>query len=176
MSLRDSTLEGVPLRVLRASFSGELGYEVNLPAERATWLLERLWQCAAQVDATLYGIEALQVLRVEKGYLHIGTDTDGTTLPMDVGFARDLTRKSAAFVGRRSLLRPAARDPQRLQLVGLVPVDERAVLPVGARSRRCRRPTLTQGHVTSSYFESRARPPDRARDAAPAARSGSGNS
>ena len=152
MSLRASTLAGVPLRVLRASFSGELGYEVNLPAERATWLLERLWQCAAQVEASLYGIEALQVLRVEKGYLHIGTDTDGTTLPMDVGFARDLSRKSAAFVGRRSLLRPAARDPQRLQLIGLVPVDDRAVLPVGAQIAPQPPPTLTQGHVTSSYF------------------------
>ena len=152
MSLRASTLAGVPLRVLRASFSGELGYEVNLPAERATWLLERLWQCAAQVEASLYGIEALQVLRVEKGYLHIGTDTDGTTLPMDVGFARDLSRKSAAFVGRRSLLRPAARDPQRLQLIGLVPVDDRAVLPVGAQIAPQPPPTLTEGHVTSSYF------------------------
>ena len=152
MSLRDSSLAGVPLRVLRASFSGELGYEVNLPAERATWLFERLWECAAQMEASLYGIEALQVLRVEKGYLHIGTDTDGTTLPMDVGFARDLSRKSAAFVGRRSLLRPAARDPQRLQLVGLVPADGGTVLPVGGQIAPRPPPTLTQGHVTSSYF------------------------
>ncbi len=152
MSLRDSALAGVPLRVLRASFSGELGYEVNLPAERATWLLERLWQCAAHVQASLYGIEALQVLRVEKGYLHIGTDTDGTTLPMDVGFARDLSRKSAAFVGRRSLLRPAARDPQRLQLIGLVPVEDRTVLPVGGQIAPQSPPALTEGHVTSSYF------------------------
>ncbi|HEY7996739.1 MAG TPA: glycine cleavage T C-terminal barrel domain-containing protein, partial [Steroidobacteraceae bacterium] len=152
MSLRDSALAGVPLRVLRASFSGELGYEVNLPAAQAPWLLERLWQCAAQVQGSLYGIEALQVLRVEKGYLHIGTDTDGTTLPMDVGFARDLSGKDAAFVGRRSLLRPAARDPQRLQLIGLVPVDERTVLPVGGQIAPQPPPTLTEGHITSSYF------------------------
>ena len=159
MSLRDSTLAGVPLRVLRASFSGELGYEVNLPAERAPWLLERLWQCAAHVEGSLYGIEALQVLRVEKGYLHIGTDTDGTTLPMDVGFARDLSRKSAAFVGRRSLLRPAARDPQRLQLIGLVPVDERTVLPVGGQIAPHPPPAATQGHVTSSCFSPALRQP-----------------
>jgi sarcosine oxidase subunit alpha len=125
---------------------------VNLPAAQAPWLLERLWQCAAQVQGSLYGIEALQVLRVEKGYLHIGTDTDGTTLPMDVGFARDLSRKDAAFVGRRSLLRPAARDPQRLQLIGLVPVDERTVLPVGGQIAPQPPPTLTEGHITSSYF------------------------
>jgi sarcosine oxidase subunit alpha len=66
MSLRDSTLAGVPLRVLRVSFSGELGYEVNLPAAQASWLLERLWQCAPQVQGSLMHL-ALQVLRVERG-------------------------------------------------------------------------------------------------------------
>ncbi len=152
MSLRDSVLEGVPLRVLRASFSGELGYEVNLPAPQAEWLLARLWSCAAAVGGGLYGIEALQVMRVEKGYLHIGTDTDGTTLPQDVGFARGIEKKAAAFVGRRSLSRPAARDPERLQLVGLTPVDARTVLPVGGQIALKPPPTLTEGHVTSSYF------------------------
>jgi sarcosine oxidase subunit alpha len=151
MTLRASVLEGVPLRVLRASFSGELGYEVNLPAPQAPWLLGRLWAHAAQFGAALYGVEALQVLRVEKGYLHIGTDTDGTTLPQDVGFARQLERKSAAFVGRRSLTRAAARDPQRLQLVGLTPLDGRTVLPVGGQIASAPPPTLTEGHVTSSY-------------------------
>jgi len=152
MTLRASELEGVPLRVLRASFSGELGYEINLPATQAQWLLTRLWARAAEFGATLYGIEALQVLRVEKGYLHIGTDTDGTTLPQDVGFARQLERKPAAFVGRRSLTRAAARDPQRLQLVGLTPLDGRTVLPVGGQIAPSPPPALTEGHVTSSYM------------------------
>jgi sarcosine oxidase subunit alpha len=152
MTLRASELEGVPLRVLRASFSGELGYEVNLPATHAQWLLTRLWARAAEFGATLYGIEALQVLRVEKGYLHIGTDTDGTTLPQDVGFARQLERKPAAFVGRRSLTRAAARDPQRLQLVGLTPLDGRTVLPVGGQIAPSPPPALTEGHITSSYM------------------------
>jgi sarcosine oxidase subunit alpha len=103
--------------VLRASFSGELGYEVNLPADEAVGLLERLWSCADAVGGVLYGIEALQVMRVEKGFIHIGTDTDGTTLPGDAGLARGIERKTANFVGRRSLTRPAARDPDRLQLM-----------------------------------------------------------
>jgi sarcosine oxidase subunit alpha len=151
MTLRDSVLDGVPLRVLRASFSGELGYEVNLPADHAAALLGRLWTHAAELGAALYGIEALQVMRVEKGYIHIGTDTDGTTLPGDVGFARGIERKAAPFVGRRSLLRTASRDPTRLQLVGLVPLDERTQLPVGAQIALRPPPTLTEGHVTSSY-------------------------
>jgi sarcosine oxidase subunit alpha len=150
MTLRQSRWEELPLRVLRASFSGELGYEVNLPVEAAATLFERLWAHAAEFDGVLYGIEALEVMRIEKGYIHIGTDTDGTTLPQDVGFARGLQKKSAAFVGRRSLTRPAALDPQRMQLVGLVPVDGRTVLPVGGQLAPRPPPALSEGHVTSS--------------------------
>jgi sarcosine oxidase subunit alpha len=90
------------------------------------------------------------VLRIEKGYLHIGTDTDGTTLPADVGLARGIERKSAAFVGRRSLTRPAALDPQRLQLVGLQPIDGRTLLHVGAHIAAHAPPAPIDGRVTSS--------------------------
>jgi sarcosine oxidase, subunit alpha len=152
MTLRDSSLEGVPLRILRASFSGELGYEVNVPAGAAVALLERLWAAAPAVGAVLYGIEALQVLRVEKGFIHIGTDTDGTTLPGDVGLARGIERKSANFVGRRSLLRPAATDRARLQLVGLAPLDGRSVLPVGGQIAPHAPPAPIEGRVTSSFM------------------------
>jgi sarcosine oxidase, subunit alpha len=152
MRLRDSSLDGVPLRILRASFSGELGYEVNVPAGEAVALLERLWAAAPAVGAVLYGIEALQVLRVEKGFIHVGTDTDGTTLPGDVGLARGIERKSANFVGRRSLLRPAATDRARLQLVGLVPLDARSVLPVGAQIAPRAPPAPIEGRVTSSFM------------------------
>jgi sarcosine oxidase, subunit alpha len=152
MTLRESTWEGIALRVLRASFSGELGYEINLPADDVAGLLARLWERAAHFDAVPYGIEALEILRTEKGYIHIGTDTDGTTLPQDVGFARGIERKAANFVGRRSLLRPAARDPERFQLVALSPVDGCTRLPVGAQIAAAAPPTQTEGHVTSSCF------------------------
>lgn len=151
MTLRESQLEGVALRVLRASFSGELGYEINLPVDETVTLFERLWARAPEFGAVPYGIEALEILRVEKGFIHIGSDTDGTTLPGDVGFGRAVDRKSVEFVGRRSLLRAAARDPNRFTLVGLVPVDRRTVLPTGAQIAPEPPPTLTQGHVTSSH-------------------------
>lgn len=152
MTLRDSTLDDVPLRILRASFSGELGYEVNLPADEAPRLLERLWAHAGEVAGALYGIEALQVLRIEKGYIHIGTDTDGTTLPADVGLARGLGGKSANFVGRRSLDRPAARDANRPQLIGLTPLDGRTPLAVGAQIGPRPPPGPTEGRVTSACW------------------------
>jgi sarcosine oxidase subunit alpha len=152
MTIREFSMDGMDMRVLRASFSGELGYEINLPADHAERLLERLWSRAADFEAVLYGIEALEILRTEKGYIHIGTDTDGTTLPQDIGFARALERKAANFVGRRSLLRPAARDPGRFQLVAMAPRDGRTLLPVGAQIAAAAPPTRTEGHVTSSYW------------------------
>jgi sarcosine oxidase subunit alpha len=152
MTMRESRWGSIPLRVLRASFSGELGYEINLPTDHVEALLTRLWARAGDFDAVLYGIEALEILRTEKGYIHIGTDTDGTTLPGDIGFARALDRKAANFVGRRSLLRPAATDPNRFQLVALAPVDGRTQLPVGAQIAASPPPTLTEGHVTSSHW------------------------
>ena len=91
-------------------------------------------------------------MRVEKGYIHIGTDTDGTTEPSDIGFGRGVQNKSANFVGRRSLSRPVSCDAGRLQLVGLVPVDQRTRLPVGAQLARTPPPTRTEGHITSSVM------------------------
>ena len=94
---------------------------------------------------------ALEILRTEKGFIHIGTDTDGTTLPGDIGFGRAIDQKKANFVGRRSLFRPAARDPNRLQLVALQAGDGATRLPVGAQIADGMPPTQTEGYVTSSY-------------------------
>jgi sarcosine oxidase, subunit alpha len=159
MSIADTKWDGVPLRVLRASFSGELGYEINVPVEHGRRLLDRLWTLGSDFNAVPYGIEALQILRIEKGYIHVGTDTDGTTLPGDIGFGRKMDLKSANFVGRRSLSRAASKDPDRIQLVALVPADGRTLLPVGAQIANARPPTRTEGHVTSSCMSIELRRP-----------------
>jgi sarcosine oxidase subunit alpha len=150
MTMRELTFAGTTLRVLRASFSGELGYEINVPALRTASLIERLWQAGQRLEVGLYGIEALMLLRLEKGFIHIGADTDGTTQPQDIGFARALGTKRANFVGRRSLLRAAGLDAGRLQLVGLVPVDRATLLPVGAHIAPAPPPSRAEGFVTSS--------------------------
>ena len=159
LTIADGEFDGSPVRILRASFTGELSYEINVPVDRTGELLERLWGAAAPQGGSPYGIEALEILRTEKGYLHVGVDTDGTTLPGDVGFARGLERKRANFVGRRSLLRPAARDPGRPRLVGLKPADGRTRLPVGAQIAPADPPTATEGHVTSSHWSPTLRAP-----------------
>ena len=152
MSVRDCTWKDATLRVLRASFTGELSYELNVPATRTTELLAHLSATGKPFGLQPYGIEALMILRTEKGFLHVGGDTDGTTLPGDVGMDRSVATKRANFVGRRSLLRPAARDVQRLQLVGLLPSDRQTRLPVGAQVCATRPPAPSQGYVTSSCF------------------------
>ena len=150
MTLMPSQLDGVPLRVLRASFSGELGYEINVPADRARGMFDRLWSLAPRFNLSAYGLEALQSLRIEKGYIHVGTDTDGTTQPGDIGFGRGIDGKGPNFVGRRSLSRSGCRDADRPQLVGLVAADRRTLLPVGAHLAKNPAPSRSEGHVTSS--------------------------
>ncbi len=152
LSISTTQLDGISLRVLRASFSGELSYELNVPADHAQALFAKLWALAPGFDVGTFGVEALQIMRVEKGYIHIGTDTDGTTEPSDIGFGRGVQNKSANFVGRRSLSRPVSCDAGRLQLVGLVPADQRTRLPVGAQLARTPPPTRTEGHITSSVM------------------------
>jgi len=152
MTLRESAVQGVAVRVLRASYNGELGYEINLAASHAEPLLQQLWDAGQDLGVCVYGIEALMIMRTEKGFIHVGADTDGTTLPADVGLARGVDKKAANFVGRRSLTRPAGRDPDRLQLVGLLPVDRKTRLPVGAHLSLRKPPTLAEGLVTSSCF------------------------
>jgi sarcosine oxidase subunit alpha len=152
MTIRESGYGALAMRVLRASYSGELSYEINLPAQHTHALLQRLSDAGRGFDLQPYGIEALMILRTEKGYLHVGADTDGTTLPGDVGLDRGIGSKQANFAGRRSLLRPAAREAERMRLVGLVPVDRSTRIPVGAHIAPRQPPAPIDGFVTSSAF------------------------
>jgi sarcosine oxidase subunit alpha len=115
-------------------------------------LYERLWQVGQDFDVGVYGVDAVMLMRLEKGYIHVGADTDGTTMPQDIGLARGLDKKAANFVGRRSLLRPGGRDERRLQLVGLMPEDRRTRLPVGAHIAAGPPPNGIEGFVTSTGF------------------------
>jgi sarcosine oxidase subunit alpha len=152
MTLRDSSYQGKPIRVLRASFNGELGYEINLAPSQTQGLLDDLWDAGQSLGVCAYGVEALMIMRIEKGFIHVGADTDGTTLPGDVGLARGVGKKLANFVGRRSLSRAAGLDPDRLQLIGLQPLDRRTRLPVGAHLSLQAPPTTAEGLITSSCF------------------------
>jgi len=149
MSLRQGQFAGVPARLYRVSFSGELGYEINVPARYGATLWAELIKTGADFGVTPYGLEALLLLRLEKGYLHLGADTDGTTTPADVGWGEAAAKKKADFIGKRSLARPDNQRADRLQLVGLASGDARTLVP-GAHLRLPGTAEGSDGWVTSA--------------------------
>jgi sarcosine oxidase subunit alpha len=118
--------------VQRVSFTGELSYEIAVPADRAERLWTRLMTLGGEHGVEPIGLEAWIRLRIEKGFLHVGSDTDGTTNPLDLGLAGLIARKDGDFVGRRSLERAHDRRADRRQLVGIEPVAGTAVFVAGA--------------------------------------------
>ena len=127
MSVREGHIGDIPIRLFRVSFTGETGFEINLPPDQA----QRVWDTLRQRDVTPYGTDAMHVLRAEKGYIVVGQETDGTVTPDDVGLG--WTIGGGDFVGKRSLSLPDLQRPDRKQLVGLLPVDPAVVLEEGAQ-------------------------------------------
>ncbi|MBP1822379.1 (2Fe-2S)-binding protein [Mycobacterium sp. OAE908] len=158
MTWRDTSLGGVPVRVARVSFSGELAYEVNVNTWHAPAVWERLLEAGRRYGITPYGTETMHVLRAEKGYPIIGQDTDGTVSPHDLGMAWAVSKKKPDFIGKRSFSRIENQNPLRKQLVGLLPVDRVTRLPEGSQivefcddDALPPPPVPMLGHVTSSY-------------------------
>ncbi|CAN5580832.1 2Fe-2S iron-sulfur cluster-binding protein [soil metagenome] len=154
MTLREGMVAGLPARVARVSFSGELAYEVNVAAWHGLALWEAVMAAGGPFGIAPYGTEAMHVLRAEKGYVIVGQDTDGTVTPHDLGMSWIVSAKKRDFIGKRSLARPDTMRPDRKQLVGLLPHDPAALLPEGAQlvlEDAGAAPTRMVGHVTSSY-------------------------
>ena len=142
MSVREDHIGDIPVRLFRVSFTGEMGFEINLPPTDA----QRVWDALRQCDVSPYGTDAMHVLRAEKGYIIVGQETDGTVTPDDVGLGWTIAGGSTGsargdFIGRRSLSLPDLKRPDRKQLVGLLPADRSVVLEEGAQvhNRRHRR-------------------------------------
>ncbi len=155
MSIHAGTLMGVPARILRASFTGELGFEINVPADYGASLWEYLLDAGRDLGIEPLGVEALMVLRAEKGFIHVGGDTDGTTTPVDLGWDKVIEKKPGDFIGRRSLSRPGNRDADRLQLVGIRALDDGHAIVAGAHVLHANNraaPAPTQGFVTTAVW------------------------
>lgn len=155
MAVREGEILGVPLRLFRASFTGELGFELNVPADAAAQVFEVLAERVEAAGGALYGTETMHVLRAEKGYIVIGQETDGTVSPFDLGLGFAVGMKKPDFVGKRSLALPALTRPDRPQLVGLLPEDPTFVPEPGAQllSTPSPRPgTRAAGRITSAYW------------------------
>ncbi|MBP1875025.1 sarcosine oxidase subunit alpha [Ensifer adhaerens] len=155
MSVAEGKICGVPTRLFRMSFTGELGFEVNVPADYGQAVWEAIWERAEPMGACAYGTETMHVLRAEKGYIIVGQDTDGTLTPDDAALSWAVSKKKADFVGIRGLKRPDLVKDGRKQLVGLLTKDPNVVLEEGAQivaDPNQPKPMTMLGHVTSSYW------------------------
>jgi sarcosine oxidase subunit alpha len=153
MEFREGALGGIHGRVARISFTGELQYEISVPSRYAAAMMQALLATNADLKPRPVGMEAWLRLRLEKGYIHVGSDTNGRTTPLDVGMASIAAKRRDDFIGRRSLSLPFATSNEREQLVGLMAVDEALhvggrILAAGHRSPPC----PTEGYVTSACF------------------------
>jgi sarcosine oxidase subunit alpha len=154
MAVRECRACGVPARLMRVSFTGELGYEINVPSHfgRAVW--EAAWREVEKHGGSSYGTEAMHVMRAEKGFVIVGQETDGTVTLADLGLDWAIGKSKTDFVGKRSLVRPDMLQANRKQLVGLLTEDPAIVLEEGAQVTESANPPTGSsglGHVTSSY-------------------------
>jgi sarcosine oxidase subunit alpha len=155
LAVQEARICGVPTRVMRVSFTGELGFEINVPADygRAVW--EELFAAVHKIGGCAYGTETMHVLRAEKGYIIVGQETDGSVTPDDLGLAWAIGKAKRDFIGKRSLVRPDLVKTGRPQLVGILAADGTTLLEAGAQITLVANPiagTPALGHVTSSYW------------------------
>ena len=155
MAFREGELGGFPVRVFRISFSGELSYEIALPASLGLAFWEALNAAGEEFGAMPYGTEALHVMRAEKGFIMIGDETDGTVIPQDLGLGWAISKKKDDYLGKRAQARSHMVNPDRWQLVGLETLDG-SVLPDGVyavqEGHNENGQARVQGRVTSTYY------------------------
>ncbi len=153
MGVREANICGVPGRIYRISFSGELAYEVGVPSDWGRHVWEGLMEAGEDLKVAPYGTEAMSILRIEKGHI-VGAELNGRTTAGDLGFGGMLSSKKA-FIGQRSLSKPALNDPERKQLVGLKSVDGQTRIPRGAQivaAPAAQTPVHMLGEVTSNCY------------------------
>ncbi len=159
MTMREGTVADVPARVYRISFTGELSYEINVPARYGKHLIEALTEAGKKYDLVPYGTETMHVLRAEKGFIIVGQDTDGTVTPHDMDMDWIVSKTKEEYLGNRAQARVDTRREKRPQLIGLLTEDPTVVLPEGAHivaEVLDKPPMPTIGHVTSSYMSPNA--------------------
>ncbi len=152
MAFALSSFDGAPIRIARVSFTGDRSYELSVPARRTRALRARIVETMPAFGGGLLGLEGLMILRAEKGYIVVGKDTDGTTMPHDLGIAGPREQRKDEYIGKRSLFTPVANDKGRKQLVGLSCAPGEPPLPTGAHVVEGRgKARRSLGYVTSSY-------------------------
>ena len=155
MSFKDATLAGLPVRIFRISFTGELSYEINTPARLGLALWKNIMAAGEDEGITPYGTEAMHVLRAEKGFIIVGQETDGSVTPQDLGMDWIVSKTKPDYIGKRALERASMALDNRKQLVGLLTENPKDIIPEGAHAvldPNQPMPMDMLGQVTSSYY------------------------
>ena len=151
MSLRDGTVAGLPARVMRVSFTGELSYEVNVAPRHMRALWAGVLAAGAPFGILPVGSEASHVLRVEKGFLSLGHEVDGTLDAHDLGMGWAMSRKKPDYLGKRAVQIRREGGGVRRELIGVIPEPDRQI-PEGAPLTPGGRRETTEGFVTACVW------------------------
>ena len=159
MTFINESYEGTSVRILRASFTGELGYEIYVPPKYALDLWKKIFDNGKNLGLIPYGTETMHLLRAEKGYIVVGQDTDGTVTPIDLNLKWMIGKNKKDFIGKRSLTRTDTAREDRKQLVGILPLNKSQNIEEGQHvllneqlPKKIKDPVAVIGHVTSSYL------------------------
>ncbi len=153
MGYKEAKFFGVPSRIFRISFSGELAFEINVKSDHGMFMWEKMMEVGKEFGNHPYGTEALSTLRIEMGHV-AGPELDGRTIPSDVSL-NGLVSKKKDFIGKKSLGREAFNIESRQKIVGLVPIDRKSSIPEGShivQDQNAKLPNLKLGHVSSSCW------------------------
>jgi sarcosine oxidase subunit alpha len=153
MGYKEADLFGVPARIFRISFSGELAYEINVESGYGIFMWEKVMELGKEMNIEPYGTEALSTLRIEMGHV-AGSEIDGRVISSDLSLEGMLSKKKD-FIGKRSLNREAFLDPNREKIVGVVPLDKKSMIPEGShlvRDSNASLPNPKLGHISASCW------------------------
>ncbi len=153
MGVLELSVEGVPARIFRISFSGELSYEINVPADFGEFIWRRVLDLGRPYGIQPYGTEAMGIMRIEKGHV-AGPELDGRMTASDLGLQKLVSTKKD-FIGSVMMQREGLQDKKRPKLVGLVPVDKKSRVKSGAilvEDPTLAPPVPKLGHVSSSAY------------------------
>jgi len=153
MGFKQADLLGVPARIFRISFSGELAYELNVESGYGLFMWEKIMEIGKEMNIEPYGTEALSTLRIEMGHV-AGSEIDGRVIPSDISLEGMLSKKKD-FIGKRSLHRSAFLNLEREKIVGVIPLDKKTMIPEGSHLVSDSKATLPNpklGHISASCW------------------------
>lgn len=151
MSFVDGEIAGLPTRVVRVSYTGELSYEINVAPRHMHALWDKVLSAGEHVGIVPVGSEASHVLRVEKGFLSLGHEVDGTVDPYDLGMGWAMSKKKQDYVGKHAVNLRRAGTTNRRELVGVIPEPDR-MIPEGAPLTPSGERKATEGLITACVW------------------------